>query len=73
MTPMTWSVVRRVALCLSLTEIQWDLGEFYQKGTIPTRWGTKEELVRAIEAANAHGIDVLVDAVLNVRHLASLS
>ncbi|EJF64974.1 alpha amylase [Dichomitus squalens LYAD-421 SS1] len=43
----------------------WDLGEFYQKGTIATRWGTKEELVRAVAAANAHGIDVLVDAVLN--------
>ncbi|KAI0775233.1 alpha amylase [Trametes elegans] len=43
----------------------WDLGEFYQKGTIATRWGTKEELVRAIATANAHGIDVLVDAVLN--------
>ncbi|PIL35604.1 hypothetical protein GSI_02332 [Ganoderma sinense ZZ0214-1] len=43
----------------------WDLGEFYQKGTIATRWGTKEELVHAIAAANAHGIDVLVDAVLN--------
>ncbi|KAI9060672.1 glycoside hydrolase family 13 protein [Trametes sanguinea] len=43
----------------------WDLGEFYQKGTIATRWGTKEELVRAIATANAHGIDVLIDAVLN--------
>lgn len=43
----------------------WDLGEFYQKGTIATRWGTKEELVRAVAIANAHGIDVLVDAVLN--------
>ncbi|KAJ2987362.1 hypothetical protein NUW54_g9445 [Trametes sanguinea] len=43
----------------------WDLGEFYQKGTIATRWGTKEELVHAIATANAHGIDVLIDAVLN--------
>ncbi|CDO75554.1 Glycoside Hydrolase Family 13 protein [Trametes cinnabarina] len=43
----------------------WDLGEFYQKGTIATRWGTKEEVVRAIASANAHGIDVLIDAVLN--------
>ncbi|KAI0359895.1 alpha amylase [Trametes cingulata] len=43
----------------------WDLGEFYQKGTIATRWGTKEELLSAIAVANAHGIDVLVDAVLN--------
>ncbi|KAH9850353.1 alpha amylase [Lenzites betulinus] len=43
----------------------WDLGEFYQKGTIATRWGTKEELVRAVAAANDQGIDVLIDAVLN--------
>ncbi|KAH9903005.1 alpha amylase [Cubamyces lactineus] len=43
----------------------WDLGEFYQKGTIATRWGTKEELVKAMSTANAHGIDVLIDAVLN--------
>ncbi|KAL1949454.1 hypothetical protein VTO73DRAFT_8335 [Trametes versicolor] len=43
----------------------WDLGEFYQKGTIATRWGTKEELVRAVAAAKAHGIDVLIDAILN--------
>ncbi|KAI0661707.1 alpha amylase [Cubamyces menziesii] len=43
----------------------WDLGEFYQKGTIATRWGTKEELAKAVSVANAHGIDVLVDAVLN--------
>ncbi|OJT11485.1 Glucan 1,4-alpha-maltohexaosidase [Trametes pubescens] len=43
----------------------WDLGEFYQKGTIATRWGTKEELVRAVAAARAHGIDVLIDAILN--------
>ncbi|KIP05839.1 glycoside hydrolase family 13 protein [Phlebiopsis gigantea 11061_1 CR5-6] len=43
----------------------WDLGEFDQKGTIATRWGTKEELVHAIMVAKAHGIDVLIDAVLN--------
>ncbi|CCM01404.1 uncharacterized protein FIBRA_03455 [Fibroporia radiculosa] len=43
----------------------WDLGEFYQKGTVATRWGTKDELVRAVETAKAHGIDVLIDAILN--------
>ncbi|KDN48793.1 hypothetical protein RSAG8_02780, partial [Rhizoctonia solani AG-8 WAC10335] len=43
----------------------WDLGEFNQKGTIATRWGTKEELVHAIRVAREHGIDVLIDAVLN--------
>ncbi|GJE88650.1 alpha-amylase [Phanerochaete sordida] len=43
----------------------WDLGEFDQKGTVATRWGTKEELVQAIATAKAHDIDVLIDAVLN--------
>ncbi|CAL1716239.1 unnamed protein product [Somion occarium] len=43
----------------------WDLGEFNQKGTIATRWGTKEELVQAAAAARAHGIDIIIDAVLN--------
>ncbi|KAI0784258.1 alpha amylase [Abortiporus biennis] len=43
----------------------WDLGEFNQKGTIATRWGTKDELVAAIRTAQTHGIDVLIDAVLN--------
>ncbi|KZT73680.1 glycoside hydrolase family 13 protein [Daedalea quercina L-15889] len=43
----------------------WDLGEFDQKGTVATRWGTKEELSHAVGVARAHGIDVLIDAVLN--------
>ncbi|KZT20149.1 glycoside hydrolase family 13 protein [Neolentinus lepideus HHB14362 ss-1] len=43
----------------------WDLGEFNQKGSISTRWGTKDELLSAIETARTHGIDVLIDAVLN--------
>ncbi|KAI0956156.1 hypothetical protein AcV7_006632 [Taiwanofungus camphoratus] len=43
----------------------WDLGEFDQKGTVATRWGTKDELIRAISVAKAHGIDVIIDAVLN--------
>ncbi|KAH9917822.1 glycoside hydrolase family 13 protein [Fomitopsis serialis] len=43
----------------------WDLGEFDQKGVVSTRWGTKDQLVHAIEVAKAHGIDVLIDAILN--------
>ncbi|EIM91274.1 glycoside hydrolase family 13 protein [Stereum hirsutum FP-91666 SS1] len=43
----------------------WDLGEFDQKGTKATRWGTKEELQQAVSTAKAHGIDVIIDAVLN--------
>ena len=49
-----------------MTSCQWDLGEFEQKGSIATRWGTKEQLLHAVEVAKAHGIDVLIDAVLNV-------
>jgi len=45
---------------------QWDLGEFHQKGTTSTRWGSKDELLRAIAVAKQHGIDVLIDAVMNV-------
>ncbi|KAI0001425.1 alpha amylase [Russula compacta] len=43
----------------------WDLGEFHQKGTTSTRWGSKDELLRAISVAKQHGVDVLIDAVLN--------
>ncbi|KAJ7035075.1 glycoside hydrolase family 13 protein [Mycena alexandri] len=43
----------------------WDLGEFDQKGTVKTRWGTRDELLRACQVANAHGVDILIDAVLN--------
>ncbi|KAF8328149.1 glycoside hydrolase family 13 protein [Cantharellus anzutake] len=43
----------------------WDLGEFSQKGTIATRWGTKAQLLNAIHIAKGHGVQVLVDAVLN--------
>ncbi|KAH8994946.1 glycoside hydrolase family 13 protein [Lactarius akahatsu] len=43
----------------------WDLGEFHQKGTTSTRWGSKDELLEAISAAKKNGIDVLIDAVLN--------
>jgi len=50
----------------SLNKSQWDLGEFNQKGTVATRWGTREEFLQACETAKIHGIDVLIDAVLNV-------
>ena len=46
--------------------VQWDLGEFSQKGSVATRWGTKSELVQACQLATKYGIDVLIDAVLNV-------
>lgn len=43
----------------------WDLGEFNQKGTVATRWGTKEEFLSCIRTAKSHGIHILIDAVLN--------
>lgn len=43
----------------------WDLGEFEQKGTTRTKYGTKEELLEAIEALHEAGIRCYADVVLN--------
>ncbi|KIY65864.1 glycoside hydrolase family 13 protein [Cylindrobasidium torrendii FP15055 ss-10] len=43
----------------------WDLGEFEQKGSIVTRWGTRDEFLSACKKAKQHGIAILIDAVLN--------
>ncbi|KDQ15951.1 glycoside hydrolase family 13 protein [Botryobasidium botryosum FD-172 SS1] len=43
----------------------WDLGEFHQKGTTSTRWGTKNELLHAIRVSKELGMNVIIDAVLN--------
>ncbi len=43
----------------------YDLGEFNQKGTIATKYGTKEELITAIEALHEREISVYLDAVMN--------
>lgn len=43
----------------------WDLGEFNQKEGRATRWGTKEQLISACFTAKAHGLGIIVDAVLN--------
>ncbi|KAJ7931533.1 glycoside hydrolase family 13 protein [Mycena leptocephala] len=57
--------------CILITTPLWDLGEFNQKGnmkitgTVKTRWGTRDELLQACKVATAHGIDILIDAVLN--------
>ena len=45
----------------------YDLGEFNQKGTIPTKYGTKDEYLAAIKALQKEGIDVMADIVLNHR------
>ena len=44
-----------------------DLGEFDQKGSVRTKYGTKEEYLRAIGALHEAGIQVLADAVFNHR------
>ncbi|OJF97172.1 alpha-amylase [Alkalibacterium sp. 20] len=44
-----------------------DLGEFDQKGTVRTKYGTKKELIEAIEALHENDIHVYADVVLNHR------
>lgn len=43
----------------------YDLGEFDQKGTVRTKYGTKQELKEAINALHSHGVQVYLDAVMN--------
>ncbi|GAQ10450.1 glucan 1,4-alpha-maltohexaosidase [Aspergillus lentulus] len=43
----------------------YDLGEFDQKGSRATKWGTKEELLELTAAARDLGVGVYWDAVLN--------
>ena len=43
----------------------YDLGEFEQKGTVRTKYGTREELQAAIEELHKHHISVYLDVVLN--------
>lgn len=45
----------------------YDLGEFDQKGSIATKWGTKAELQSLASRASELGIGLLWDAVLNHR------
>ncbi len=42
----------------------YDLGEFNQKGTIPTKYGTKDEYLDAVAELKNQGIEVLGDIVL---------
>ena len=45
----------------------WDLGEFDQRDSVRTKYGTREEYVACIKALQAEGIQVLGDIVLNHR------
>lgn len=43
----------------------YDLGEFDQKGSVRTKYGTKEELIDLIKAIHEEGMHVYADVVLN--------
>ena len=45
----------------------YDMGEFMQKGTIRTKYGTKPEYLDAIKSLKKSGIKLLADIVLNHR------
>ena len=45
----------------------YDLGEFDQKGTVPTKYGYREEYLSAIRALQGNGVQVYGDIVLNHR------
>lgn len=45
----------------------YDLGEFDQKGGVPTKYGTKDEYLKAVKEVQKAGISVYADIVLNHR------
>jgi alpha-amylase len=45
----------------------YDLGEFDQKGSVRTRYGTKQQYVAAVQALQRAGLQVYADTVLNHR------
>lgn len=45
----------------------YDLGEFDQKGSVRTKYGTKDQYVAVVQALRKAGIQVYADAVLNHR------
>lgn len=45
----------------------YDLGEFNQKGTVRTKYGTKDEYLNAINVLHANGMQAYADVVLNHR------
>ncbi|MEL6937601.1 MAG: alpha-amylase [Cyanobacteria bacterium J06598_1] len=45
----------------------YDLGEFDQKGSVRTKYGTKDEYINAIKKAKSTGMQVYADVVLNHR------
>ena len=45
----------------------YDLGEFDQKGSVPTKYGRREEYLAAVKALQRNGVQVYADIVLNHR------
>jgi alpha-amylase len=43
----------------------YDIGEFDQKGSVPTWFGTRAELLNLIETAHSHGLSLIADVVIN--------
>ncbi len=43
----------------------YDLGEFNQKGTVPTKYGTKNQYLEAIEELHKYKLKVIADVVFN--------
>jgi len=43
----------------------YDLGEFDQKGSIPTKYGSKEEYLKAIQTLHQEGLEVYADIVFD--------
>ena len=43
----------------------YDLGEFKQKGSIPTKYGTKKEYIDMIRSVQKKGLNIYADVVLN--------
>lgn len=46
----------------------YDIGSKKQKGGIPTRYGTREQLQRCAATLRANGLDIIADLVLNHRN-----
>lgn len=49
----------------------YDLGNYDQKGTIETRFGSRSELISMVDAIHLNGIDVYADMVLNHMYTSS--
>ncbi len=45
----------------------YDLGEFDQKNTVRTKYGTKDQLVAAVKKCQGYGVQVYADVVFNHR------